>query len=410
MSVLTRPKTETRYHNMVRFHLTDDPELPEHPDQPLTLYISSLLSGENVSRIADFVRHINALPREINLQEEAYNAQQMLGSDLMAELRLGSLSPLTQTLNIFERMLRKENPFAVIADRIGYKVLSTMWYYGFEDRKNRRKEDCILHRLFINALYNLVYLYPRIGVLSEAWLFAILLARVNDNPDSCLENAQIAVSTMLYNACKYYNYSWSGGKPIIVPPTDKRLLGTLNQVRRDIREGYHDYQRPALMLHLILAPDTVPYEKPDIRSSVLIDIPTAGTNQTRTKLLPSHCIPFQLGTTDFYVPILDAISAHCTHVMLLPATKECYHFLCALYKLKPYDGITPLPPYFQTFYQAMYQPDMFVINCLLRNPLAEYDSGKIIFNKQASLTDYIPELPSSDSPQFMVNEFEVPRH
>lgn len=403
MSVLTmQNRPGGCYNRMVLY--TD--EAPENPTADLTLYVSSILTEDNVSRLKEFTDYLNGIGESLNLQEAVYHSQQVLGTDLLEELRVGAYSPLMRSLSASECMLTNEDPFYMDIVPSHFRVFTRNYFRGFTNQAIAK--DCVKHRLFVSALYNLVYLLRYIKSLPEAWLLSLLLARVHDVPDSCLDNAKAAATGVLFDALTGDRHYWQR-KPRVLPPVDRALMSTYYQLRDNI--DYWDfsaYSRVPAMLHIILAAETTEFVKPDLPKSVLKEAPY-GHEQTVTPLLPRTCKTWPLGTTGFYIPILHAVSDHYTNVMLYPATKECYLFLCKLYGVTPCDGITPLSHQDMMMWEALFHPHMLASITPVTNYYSDYTTGKIIFNKTASLTDYIPGLEPSDSPRYKVNEFEVPR-
>ena len=401
MSVLTLHDTKSGYFNMLTLGWRD---MPDNRKADLTLYVSSLLTEENVSRMAELVDYVAQLTGSFNLQEAAYATQQILGADLQAELRLSSLSPLFYLASYDTMLCYGSNPFNEMIIPAAYQQ-GTSYPKGFYSDKYRY--DCLHRRLLVNAFYNLAYLLRTIKKLTYAWPLAMLAARITEHPDSCMENALTALSTILYRRAE--EPIVNRRMPLIYPPKDAALLDTYYQLSANTHVVGRTATDGDLMLHLIFASDTTQYVTNNIPTSVLLESAT-GRTQSRTKLLPSTCQVLNLGNTGFGIPMLDALSAQGTHVFLLPATKECYRFLCTLYGIAPYDTITPLHKSDALIWKALFHPYMFSQVIELTNPLAEYKRGKTIHNKTAFLTDYIPDLPQTDSPQFMVNEFEVPRY
>lgn len=381
-------------------------EPPENPKVELTLYVSSILTNDNIRRLKEFTDYLNDLGGSFNLQTVVYHCQQVLGPDLLKELRVGVYSPLMSKLSADEKMLDHGDPFALDALPYHFRVQGHSRCSGFRSLALGR--DCILHRSFVSALYNFVYLLRFISNMSEAWILSLLLARVHDVPDSCLDNARAAVNGVVVNAMRRSENRWPL-RPLILPPADNALLSTYYSINNANFWEFTSFHRASMMMYLILASDTSEYVPTELPANILEEYPLGYNTQTRTKLLPKTCGAIHFGTTAFVIPMLSAISAHHTKVLLLPATKECYKFLCGVYGVKQYDGITPMPAKDMIIFESLYQPQMFAKLNPISYRSSDNRTGKAIFNRTASLTEYIPGLEQSDSPKYMVNEFEIPR-
>ena len=404
MSVLTLPQSQATYHSLIDFEMHDRPIGLE---QKLTLYVSSLLTDENVKRLKEFHTYVMSLPKTFNLQTAAYETQQILGKPLQDELRAGANTP-TIMYYCGVNMLVISNPFKAYIVPDQYRDNRSPYGHKAFWRDHYEK-SCFKKNLLINALYNLTYLLDSIDRLGDAWLLAQLLARINSNEYPCLDNASAALSTKLFNisisadnTMKYY--------PSVLQPKDPALLDTYNQITGYIQSQRNMFTSSALMLYLIMAADTEPYVSEVPQASVLVSSP--GDNvlwQDKTEFLPTGCYAIIFRPMEFGIPALFAVSEHNTNVLLFPATPECYKFLCKLYSVKPYDGITPLQKYYKHLWETLFTPFLFSKIARVTYSKSTYSKGQMIFNKTASLTDYIPSLQHSDAPQYMVNEFEVPR-
>ncbi len=388
------------------------------PSGPLNIYPSSLLTVDNIQRLSRCVLHFESLDFSIfTLQDNVHELHRILGADLLRELQRGLNLPLYQ---LSDGHGRTANPFSTLV--IPSALLRGYFPGTLRSIYDEAEKDLATYLAFTSSLYNLAYLNQTIPLIEYNWLFAQLLARIPDQ-DVDIAGALLGLVPDLYKRCTSYTPGASTERHIsyLERPRDPKLLATYNQISYELDTHCSTYNgetsadKLMLLLFLISAPDTVPYaDCPASVSTMPVQrLVSYDSNhcQAATKLLPSSCYALCLGTTGFHIPALNAISQYGTNVLLFPATRECYRFLCKLYGLKPCDGITPLPDSYAMLWGSLFSPFTFCqvlrqerIRNANSTPFAQH-----IFNGEHSLTEYIPGMEYSDAPQYRVNEFEVPK-
>lgn len=393
------------------------------PTGPVNIYPSSLLTDDNIQRLRKCILHLATMDFSVfTLQNTVYEIHKILGEDLLRELKLGLTLPLYRiSERVYTSMVSVAgNPFInlVVPPRIRHGYYSTDIHPLYRATEN----DPALSMAFTSSLYNLAYLNQSISLIEYSWLFAQLLARVPEQ-DVDLGGASLCLVPDLYKRCANYQPETSLFRKIsyLERPRDPALLETYNQISYQMDttcttyNGETTVNKLMLLVFILAAPSTVPYDdcpEPGTTMPVqyLTDYGTAYT-QSVTKLLPGSCFALRLGTTGFGIPALSAVSQYGTHVLLFPATRECYAFLCKLYGIKPCDGITPLTGSYDMLWGSLFSPHTF-IQVLRQEGITNFDStrcAQYIFNDTHSLTEYIPGMEYSDAPQYRVNEFEVPK-
>lgn len=393
------------------------------PTGPVNIYPSSLLTADNIQRLCKCILHLATMDFSVfTLQNTVYQIHNILGEDLLRELKLGLNLPLYRMSEIANTSMVSVagNPFTnlVVPARLRRGYYST----HIHPLHHATENDIALGKAFVSALYNLAYLNKTISLIEYSWLFAQLLARVPEQ-DVDLGGASLCLVPDLYKRCTNYQPETSLFRKIshLERPRDPALLETYNQISYQMDTNCTTYNgettvnKLMMLVFILAAPSTVPYEDcPEPVSAMpvqyLTDYDTTHTQST-TKLLPGSCFVLNLGTTGFGIPALSAVSQYGTNVLLFPATRECYVFLCKLYGIKPCDGITPLTGAYDMLWGSLFSPHTF-IQVLRQVDIKNFYStryGQYIFNDTHSLTEYIPGMEYSDAPQYRVNEFEVPK-
>ena len=392
------------------------------PTGPVNIYPSSLLTMDNIQRLCKCILHLATMDFSVfTLQNTVYEIHKILGDDLLRELKLGLNLPLYRVSEQVNTSMVSVagNPFTnlVVPARLRRGYYSTHIHPLYRATEN----DIALGKAFVSALYNLAYLNKTISLIEYSWLFAQLLARVPEQ-DVDLGGASLCLVPDLYKRCADYLPETSLLRKIshLERPRDPALLETYNQISYQMDTNCTTYNgettvnKLMMLVFILAAPSTIPYEdcpEPDTAMPVqyLTEYGSERT-QSATKLLPGSCFVLDLGSTGFGIPAIHAVSQYGTNVLLFPATRECYLFLCKLYHVKPCDGITPLTGTSEMLWGTLFNPYIFsqvLDQAEVVNPHAS-EYADYVFNGQHSLTDYISGMEYSDAPQYRVNELEVP--